>query len=176
MIVAMLTLALLRHAKSSWDDHNLDDFDRPLNDRGRMAAPVMGQMLVSLKFTPQLILCSPSRRTRETLALVEPVFAKTPPVIDFEKRLYLAGASDILARLRLVPAPAATVLVIGHNPGLHALAAHLAITGDTGQLTQLQDKFPTAALAVFSFSFTTWADLTVQSGHLEAFITPKDRA
>jgi phosphohistidine phosphatase len=176
MIGPMLTLALLRHAKSSWDDHNLDDFDRPLNDRGRQAAPVMAQMLASLKFKPQLVLCSPSRRTRETLTLIEPVFAKSPPAIDFEKRLYLAGASDILARLRLVPAPASAVLVIGHNPGLHALAAHLAISGDAGQLARLEEKFPTAALAVFSFPSPAWGDVTVQSGHLEAFITPKDRA
>lgn len=176
MIAAMLTLALLRHAKSSWDDHKLDDFDRPLNDRGRLAATAMAQMLASLKFMPEVILCSPSRRTRETLTLVEPVFAKSPPAIDFEKRMYLAGASDILARLRRLPADQATVLVIGHNPGLHALAAHLAITGDAGQLARLDEKFPTAALALFRFSIGTWADLTIQSGHLEAFITPKDRA
>ncbi len=176
MIVAMLTLALLRHAKSSRDDQNLDDFDRPLNDRGRQAAPVIAQMMASLRFMPDVILCSPSRRTRETLALVEQVFAKSPPAVDFEKRLYLAGASDILARLRRLPADQSAVLVIGHNPGLHALAAHLAITGDAGQLARLDEKFPTAALALFRFSIGTWADLTVQSGHLEAFITPKDRA
>lgn len=66
----MIQLALLRHAKSSWDQPQLDDFDRPLNERGRRAAPIMGHMLASLKFAPDVVLCSPAKRTRETLEAV----------------------------------------------------------------------------------------------------------
>lgn len=172
----MLRLALLRHAKSSWDSPELDDFDRPLNDRGRGAAPVMGQMLASLNFKPDVILCSPAKRTRETLTCIEPTFTSRPASIMFDDALYLASAADILERIRAVAAPAAPVLVIGHNPGLHTLATRLAQSGDSGQLARLNSKFPTAALAVFSFPHASWADVDHYSGHLEAFITPKDRA
>ena len=151
----MLRLVLLRHAKSSWDHPGLDDFDRPLNQRGNYAAPMMGQLLASMKFTPDAVLCSPSLRTRETLARIEPFFAKRPIATGFDKTLYLAGANDILARIREIAAPARSALVIGHNPGLHALAASLAATGDAGQLARLEDRFPTAALALFSFPAAT---------------------
>jgi phosphohistidine phosphatase len=171
----MLRLALLRHAKSSWDHPGLEDFDRPLNARGRDAAPMMGQLLASMKFSPDTVLCSPSQRTRETLACVEPFFTAKPQT-TFHGGLYLAGASDILARIREVAAPAQSVLVIGHNPGLHALASHMAATGDASQLARLEDRFPTAALALFRFDIAAWGELKVKTGHLEAFITPKDRA
>src|SRR3954466_4754929 len=69
---AMLSLALLRHAKSSWDASDIEDVERPLNERGRTAVPVMGEVLKELKFAPQLVLCSPAKRTRETLALIAP--------------------------------------------------------------------------------------------------------
>jgi phosphohistidine phosphatase len=172
----MLRLALLRHAKSSWDHPGLDDFDRPLNERGNSAAPMIGQLLASMKFTPQSVLCSPSKRTRETLDRIQPFFAAPPESTDFDKGLYLAGASDLWARIRRSPKPATHVLVIGHNPGLHTLATHLASTGDAGAIARLHDKLPTAGLALFSFDATDWATLNVQTGNLDAFITPKDRA
>ena len=172
----MLRLALFRHAKSSWDHPGLNDFDRPLNKRGNDAAPMMGQLLTSMKFAPDIVLCSPSLRTRETLARIEPFFAKRAVATAFDKNLYRAGAADILARIREVAAPAQSVLVIGHNPGLHALAANLAASGDAGQIARLDERFPTAALAIFSFPAATWDGLNAQTGHLDAFITPKDRA
>jgi phosphohistidine phosphatase len=172
----MLRLALLRHAKSSWDNPDLDDFDRPLNERGRNTAPVMGQMLASLKFKPDVILCSSAKRTRETLACCEPHLKGSATTAIVDDGLYLASAADILDRIRKVASPATSVLVIGHNPGLHTLAARLAISGDAGQIARLGDKFPTAALAVYSFPQASFAELDPKSGHLEAFITPKDRA
>lgn len=176
MLYPMLKLALLRHAKSSWDDPGLDDFDRPLNDRGRHAAAVMGRVLASMNFFPDAVLCSPSKRTRETLARIEPFAGAAQPAIVFDQSLYLAAAGDILARVRHVSGPATCLMVVGHNPGLHTLAAQLAVSGDARQLTRLREKFPTGALAVLSFPAAAWAGLYVQSGHLDAFMTPKDRA
>jgi phosphohistidine phosphatase len=172
----MLHLALLRHAKSSWDNPGLDDFDRPLNDRGRQAAPVMGQILASLRFTPDIILCSPSCRTRETLARIAPAFGPAAPSTMFDDALYLASAADIAARIRKVTPADARVLVIGHNPGLHTLAARLARSGDAGLIARVKDKFPTAALATYSFPQANWGQWQPETGHLETFITPKDRA
>ena len=175
----MLRLALLRHAKSSWDDSGIEDFDRPLNARGRAVAPVMGQMLASLKFLPDIVLCSAAKRTRETLDGIAPSFGTPQPRIQFEDGLYLANPSDIVDKLRDLSASAQSVLVIGHNPGLQTLAMQLARTGDAREIARLNDKFPTAALALFSFDAPSFAQMTsaqliTDGGHLEAFITPID--
>ncbi len=171
---AMLSLALLRHAKSSWDRIDIDDFDRPLNDRGRAAAPVMGAALKDLNFVPEFILCSPAQRTRETLSLLPP-FVKDVQT-KFDDELYLTSQETLFARLKAVPAGIKNVLMIGHNPGMHSLALFLTGTGDVKSISRLEDKFPTAALAIFSFPQVTWRDLPPGSGHLEAFVTPHDRA
>ena len=171
----MLSLALLRHAKSSWDASDLDDFDRPLNARGRLAAPVMGQALRDFPFAPQIVLCSPAKRTRETLHLVDPALGERRDDVLFEHQLYLTSAETLLERLRHVPATAKTVLVIGHNPGLHELALMLAGHGDAKSISRLEDKFPTAALAILTFPQTSWRDVGPAAGYLEGFITPRDR-
>lgn len=170
----MLSLALLRHAKSSWDASDIDDFDRPLNERGRAAAPVMGAALKELNFAPELILCSSAQRTRETLALITP-FVKDAEV-TFDDQLYLTSQETLYARLKAAPIGVKRVLMIGHNPGMHGLALFLTGTGDAKSISRLEDKFPTAALAIFSFQQAFWRDLLPASGHLEAFITPRDRA
>lgn len=171
----MIQLAVFRHAKSSWDNPGLDDFDRPLNERGRRAAPVMGQMLASMKFSPEVVLCSPAKRTRETLEAITPDLASAKPSVLFDEQLYLASPEIMLDCLRSAGANAKRVLLIGHNPGLHALAVTLASSGDTGQLTRLRNKFPTAALALLSLGGDTFASIATTGGHLEAFVTPKDR-
>jgi phosphohistidine phosphatase len=172
----MLSLGLLRHAKSSWDDSDLDDFDRPLNERGRAAAQIMGEALKELHFAPQLILCSPAKRTRETLQLVSPRLQGPAAKVDFDDRLYLTSPDALYGRLKTVPIDAKSVLMIGHNPGLHGLALMLMGTGDAKSISRLEDKLPTAALAVFTFPQVAWRDLIPAAGRLEAFITPRDRA
>jgi phosphohistidine phosphatase len=172
----MLSLALLRHAKSSWEISDLDDFDRPLNARGRAAAPIMGDALRSLPFAPQMILCSPAKRTRETLHLIEPSFRHPHEHVLFDDQLYLTNSETLLDRLRQIPTPTKTVLMIGHNPGLHEFALMLTGRGDAKSILRLEDKFPTAALAILSFPETSWRDVGAGSGSLEAFITPRDRA
>ncbi|MBS0234747.1 MAG: histidine phosphatase family protein [Proteobacteria bacterium] len=170
----MLSLALLRHAKSSWDATDIDDFDRPLNDRGRTAAPLMGEALKEANFTPDLILCSPAQRTRETLALISPSVKDVP--VTFDDELYLTSQETLYERLKATPLGVKRVLMIGHNPGMHGLALFLTGTGDAKSISRLEDKFPTAALAIFTFPQTTWRELVPASGHLEAFVTPRDRA
>jgi phosphohistidine phosphatase len=170
----MLTLALLRHAKSSWDDAHVDDFDRPLNDRGRAAAPLMGAALNKMRFVPHVILCSSARRTRETLHLALPCFGADEADVVFDDRLYLTSPETLLERIMAVPRGTTSVLLIGHNPGMHALALMLLGKGDEKSVAHLTKKFPTAALAIFSFPRETWSDIGPASGHLEAFVTPRD--
>lgn len=172
----MLSLALLRHAKSAWDNADLEDFDRPLNARGRSAAPLMGEALKSIEFAPEVILCSSAKRTRETLDLLHNGAPCPDANIVYDDQLYLTDRTTLLTRLQSIDADNKVVLLIGHNPGLHELALMLAGTGDAKSISRLEDKFPTAALALFRFPHTTWRDIAPATGHLEAFITPRDRA
>ncbi len=170
----MLTLALLRHAKSSWDDQPSDDFNRPLNARGRQAAPEAGQQLRELQIVPGLILCSPAKRTRETLELALPEMRLTAaPEIIFDDKLYLAPPALMLDLLKKLAANHACVLMVGHNPGMHNLADALAGPGPEVLNEELAEKFPTAAIAVFTFNKKSWRDIGPRMGRLTAFWTPK---
>jgi phosphohistidine phosphatase len=168
----MRTLVLLRHAKSSWDQSGLDDFSRPLAERGLKAAPVMGAHLSSIGAAPELILCSTAVRTRATLDLVLPACTTPPGRILFEDALYLASASDLLARLRTVPSNIKRVMLVGHNPGIHDLARGLAGQGARANLEALRLKFPTAGLAILTFDARSWSDVGLRTGTLTHFATP----
>ena len=169
----MLTLSLLRHAKSSWDSPPRDDFDRPLAARGLAAAPAMGAYMRSQKLDADLVLCSPSARTRATLALALPETAPSgKALIACEDPLYLAPATDLLERLKRVPSHHPHVLMIGHNPGFHDLALLLSKPQIGTAYQALAAKFPTASLAVITFPVTTWAEIGPRGGNLVLFMTP----
>jgi len=152
----MKRLYLLRHAKSSWEDERLADHDRPLSARGRRAADAVGRYLREHGIEPELVLCSSSTRTRETLARIG-LSGQVEP------GLYGASAGELLTRVRELPASLGSVLVIGHNPGMHDLA--LALTGEP------RDKYPTGALAVIELE-----DWTARSGRMAGFIRPRELA
>jgi phosphohistidine phosphatase len=168
----MFTLSLFRHAKSNWDDPGLKDFDRPLARRGETAAPRMGEFMAAQGIEPELILCSPAVRTRQTLDLVLP-YLKSSPTVVYEDGFYLAAASQLLAHVRKVEAKVRHVMVIGHDPGMHGLAVELAGSGAPKQMQALAAKFPTAGLAVLDFDVEGWPDIGPGLGRLRLFITPK---
>lgn len=160
----MLKLYLLRHAKSSWDDMNQADFDRPLNKRGRQAAPVMGSVLKKKGIKPDLILCSPARRTRETLDLVVDAARLKSPV-SFEEHIYEASLGELRRLLRGQKEDRQSILLIGHNPGMANLLSDL-----TGEY----EHFPTAALACISLGIESWRDLEPGTGSLDWILRPKE--
>jgi phosphohistidine phosphatase len=161
-------LFVLRHAKSSWDDPVLDDHDRPLAPRGRLAVAVLAEHLKAHAIEPELVLCSTSRRTRETLAGID---AAGQHLI--ERELYGATTYDLLARLRRVPADVESVMVIGHNPTMQTLVLRLAARARVGEeLSQVEAKFPTGALATLTFE-SAWSELGPGCAHLTAFVRPK---
>jgi phosphohistidine phosphatase len=164
-------LFLLRHAKSSWSDPQLADFDRPLNDRGERAAQRIAVHLRETDVRPELVLCSPARRTRDTLAAIRSVLG--PAEIEFDEQLYGAAAVTLLRRLRVVDDRIRSVLVIGHNPGLEDLALALAGGGEQGALAQLRTKFPTAALACLEIT-TPWAELAFDVASLRSLVLPRN--
>jgi phosphohistidine phosphatase len=161
-------LYLLRHAKSSWADPTLADRERPLAQRGRRDAKRVAQHLRRLGCEPELVLCSSAARTRETVELMRPALGGS--TVMLEEELYAASADELLARIRLVPDPVASVMLIGHNPGLHQLALALASAGD--ELERLEAKFPTAALATLAFS-KSWSRLAPAEATLAAYVVPK---
>lgn len=162
----MRTLYILRHAKAAPEAPG-GDIARPLVKRGRKAATAMGAFLGGLKPVPELALCSPATRTRETLDLALPALRPRPEV-NVEDRLYLAGADRLFERLRDLPVTIQAVLLIGHNPGLHELAARLAADPDL-----LSEGFPTAALAVLDVP-GTWAELQWRKAKLRLYQAPKE--
>jgi phosphohistidine phosphatase len=168
----MLTLYLFRHAKSDWQDPRLKDLDRPLAARGRKAAPRMGAYLVQAGIRPALVLSSTSVRTRETCALAFALWS-APPKIRFEAPLYLASPATILALVRKLPTTLPSVMLVGHNPGLHETALSLAGHGDAAALSRLSAKFPTAALAEIAFDAAKWDDVRPGTGRLIRFVTPR---
>lgn len=169
----MPALLLLRHAKSSWDDPDLDDFDRPLAPRGRNAAPRMGAEIASCGWQPDLALVSTAARARQTWDLVLPALNGVPETV-LDRHLYLAPPATILALLKGAPPPAETAIVVGHNPGMEMLALSLSGPGsDDDALRTMAEKFPTAALARFEFD-GSWADLGTAKTRLTHFVRPRD--
>ncbi len=171
----MKTLFLLRHAKSSWSEPGLADFDRPLNARGRRAAPLIARHLAHGGLLPGLILCSAARRTRETLALMLPCLARDA-VVRIESGLYGADAGTLLRRLRRIEAEVDCVLVIAHNPGLEDLAAGICGGGPEPMRRRMDEKFPTAALAAFALDAARWSSLREGAAILTDFVLPRDLA
>lgn len=169
-------LFLLRHAKSSWDDPFVQDFDRDLNKRGRKAARGFSKWLENKGFTPDLVLCSAALRTRQTLEFVQNGFGGRPE-ISIEKRLYLADAGDLRSRLakldKRTPCPDA-VLMIGHNPGLEEFALELIPPAETETRARIQAKFPTCAFVALRFADSPWGSIGPARATLEAYRIPAD--
>ena len=122
---------MLRYAKSSWKDRSLADRDRPLAGRASEPPRPMAGHIDAEGIRPDLVLCSPARRTRETLERVQAAFGD-PVEARFEDALYGASEAELLARLWALPPEAQSVMIVGHNPGLEDLALALASVGPTG--------------------------------------------
>ncbi|MBC7908357.1 MAG: histidine phosphatase family protein [Rhodospirillaceae bacterium] len=169
----MRQIFLMRHAKSSWDEPDLDDFERGLNNRGRKSARLMAKYLAKAHIRPAMILCSTAERTRATFAIIEPKLEGVP--VSFENGLYEAAKGDLLDRLHQLDDHLASVMLIGHNPGMERLASCLcAGHGEAKALARLAEKFPTGALAVLETKAPRWAGLGAGDCRLVEFVLPGD--
>jgi phosphohistidine phosphatase len=171
----MRQLLLLRHAKSSWDDPRLSDHARPLNARGRRAASGMAAAMRDLGLAPDIVLVSSARRTLQTLEALAPLDGS--PLIEPMDDLYLAPWSRLLQELRGVRETVRSVLLIGHNPGLHelalAIAGPAAMAAGTPTARRLAEGYPTGALCEFAIGLP-WHQLDPGGGRLLRFLTPAD--
>ena len=168
----MRQLLLLRHAKSSWDDPGLSDHSRPLNARGRAAAAAMRQTMIGLALSPDVVLVSSARRTLQTLEAFEPW--EETPIIEPMDALYLASSPQLLKVLNGVAETARSVMLIGHNPGLHELAVQLTGSArDPSDARRLAEGFPTGAMAEFVVP-GAWRTLAAGNARLHRFVCPRD--
>jgi phosphohistidine phosphatase SixA/CHAD domain-containing protein len=170
---AVKTLLLLRHAKSSWDDPELDDAERPLAPRGEKTAPKMGRILRREVGWPDLVLCSSATRARQTWDRAAGTSRNGVPTQTLGE-LYLATPEQLLATLRQAPDSARRLLLVGHNPGLAQLAGQLCGAGEADALHRMAEKFPTAALAEIRLNIERWAEIAPGRGRLTRFVTPRD--
>ncbi len=167
----MRRVSLYRHGKSSWDDPALEDFDRGLSKRGQNSAPAIGVFIREEGLKPDLVLCSPAQRTRDTFELT--FGADGAPDRRFDERLYHASSATMLDLLRHLPPEIGHVMILGHNPGLHALALDLFSRGEPDAVEAICLKFPTCGLAVIDIDIDDWRALGVGEGNLRLFMTPK---
>jgi phosphohistidine phosphatase len=157
------TLYILRHAKSSWENTALPDFDRPLNERGLGGARLVGNYLKSINAPVSLVVSSPARRTTETTRIVIESSGFDVPV-KFDERIYEASLRHLLEVLSDIDDKEKAVLLVGHNPGMEQLVECLTLH---------EQSMPTAALAKVALNVGSWQGIKRGAGELEWSVTPK---
>jgi len=161
-------LCIIRHAKSSWDDPAMDDFDRVLNDRGNKDAPIMAQRLKERKINFDLILSSPAKRTRQTAKHfckeIDYDFSK----IEWISELYHASPATLLKQIEAVDERYNTIAVIGHNSGLTEFANQLIKDFAI-------DNIPTCGILCMDLQVDSWKKIKDKNAVFEFFLSPKDK-
>jgi phosphohistidine phosphatase len=160
----MKTLFVLRHAKSSWDNSDWADFERPLNSRGLDAARFIGELIYERKFEPQIVVSSPAKRAKQTAVLVKEL-AGIPKPVTFDERIYEASPLALFNLIREFDEKYESVLLIGHNPGFENLVRML-----TNEIVSL----PTAALVKINLKTAKWSEIETGANELELLIRPKE--
>jgi len=170
----MKTLGLFRHAKSDWDDPRARDFDRPLNERGRKGAALMGRHIIEHGIKWERILASPAVRVTQTIELaMQAANIKVP--VRWDRRIYLASSATLIDLLREQEGDPASILMIGHNPGLEDVIFDLVPDDGKSPLRDIvEEKYPTAAYAVLEIDCDSWADVHEGSARLVHLTRPRD--
>jgi phosphohistidine phosphatase len=170
-------LMLLRHAKTERAAPGERDRDRKLTARGRSDAPLIGAYMARHSLVPDLAVVSPAQRAQETWTLIATALGKTPRVIN-DERIYNAGTGSLIALIGEIgdTQAARSLLIVGHNPGLHDIAVRLASSGEVALRERLTEKLPTAGLVVIEFAFDDWSRVHRHGGRLEHFIMPRHLA
>ena len=160
----MRTLYLLRHAKSSWKDESLVDFERPLAGRGRRACETIAGLIRTEQIEFDLLISSTAIRARETIERIRQV-AKLRSELRFDERIYEASVDRLLEVISKIENDRKNVLLVGHNPGFEELLQLL--TGDA-------ERVPTACLAKIKFKISKWSEVEANQGTLEWIVRPKE--
>lgn len=162
----MKRITFIRHAKSSWDQPNLKDFDRPLNDRGTYDAPLMAKEFRKRDIPFDLIISSPSKRTMQTLELMCPYIDYDLEDILWERAFYHASPKTMLMMIQPLPEVVEHVCIVGHNPGITEIVNML-------QRDNLIENVPTCGIVSLIYKGKTWNDLRSETCSLDGYIYPK---
>lgn len=156
----------MRHAKSSWDDDSLSDFDRPLNKRGKCDAPNMGEHLKRVRLAnPNIMIISPALRARDTGVLLADVLGYDSERIIWEERIYGGDVADLLTIIRHIDHDCLEAMLIGHNPELTKLAEVLS--------GERVDNMPTCSVFCMDFDVLNWQMIEYGLGKKVFFDVPK---
>ena len=161
----MKKLFIVRHAKSSWDNPNLDDFDRPLNKRGKKSAPEMGRRLLNKKIFPDLMITSPAKRASATASRIAEVVSFPRKNIIKESKFYEASISDFLSVLRTIDDDVDTLMIFSHNPGLTDLSNFLSDSDIY--------NIPTCGVVEVELDIASWSEIGKNTGKMVWFDYPK---
>ena len=164
---AMKTILIMRHAKSSWSNPYLKDFDRPLNSRGKNDAPKIGVFLKDKQIIPEKVYCSPAKRTRSTIKKVLKQFNGDDNIVEYAEDLYFRGSEAYLSALTSTPSDIKTVMTVGHNPMTEEFISMLSSTPVIAPVK-------TATLACLTAGVGNWSDLKPGSCTLQWIIGPKE--
>jgi len=160
----MKKLLILRHAKSSWDNPDLADFDRPLNQRGVIASPFMGELIARKQYLPEVIISSPAKRASQTALLVKASSGSNADV-KYDERIYEASPQALRQVVSELGDDTSSAMIVGHNPGIEGFIKYL-----TGRL----ESMPTAALASITLNIDSWSDLSIDCGEIQEILRPKE--
>ncbi len=170
----MKTLALCRHAKSDWSDARARDFDRPLNARGVRGAAAIGAHIRQGCWRFDRIIASPAVRVAETIEVASRAYGRSFP-IEWDRRIYLASSAILIDLLRDIAGDPASLLMVGHNPGLEDLIFDLVRDDGSSPLRALvEQKFPTATFAVLECAIDRWSDIAPGCARLTVLTRPRD--
>lgn len=166
----MKTLYIIRHAKSSWDDQEIKDIDRPLNERGKRDAPRMGERLKEKSAIPDLMVSSPAKRALSTCKRIAEVLKYPEDKIKTEKDIYHASADGILRVIKNINDKHEVVMLFGHNPGLTDFANDFMASRKN-----FIDNIPTCGIVCFKVDADFWKDVRFGEGELAFFDYPKSK-
>ena len=172
----MRRLLLLRHAKTQTEAPSRRDFDRRLDDRGRTDAGAIGAWLNKHQPQPDRVCVSTALRAAETWELVaaEWLAVRAQPSVAHLEQLYGAGPAELLAVIHAAAAnDPQTLVIVGHNPGLHEMALALTGGGDEAGQKMLAENMPTSGIAVIDFAVDDWGEVAFRGGELVCFVSPK---
>lgn len=161
----MKQILLLRHAKSSWDDSSLKDFERPLAERGQKDAPRMGKFLKKIEYLPGRIISSPAQRAKETTHLFTEAAGIGSDAISLDESLYYGSYADYFEAIRNAPDNISRLMLVGHNPKMEDIAG--ALCGDASI------RMPTAALVCYEYPANRWAQVIKGMAQLKWMMIPK---
>lgn len=164
----MKQILLMRHAKSSWEDEFLQDFDRPLSSRGMFDAPMMGQFIKKAGYTPEYVAASPAQRAKETLLHVAEQTNLDESQITWDRDLYFGSVENYIRAIHSAPAKAETVMLVGHNPLMEHTAGWLS-----GGKNRVSFRMPTAAIVCLESYALTWDQINVGTCQIKWMMIPK---